>query len=233
MSPEYVEDHFIGCGETKWLAALGTSFTIVPMGAKRRNCKVEPPQKPYCVLGSLAKAFHCSGNSLGAQLADADFEDSLLAANRLTFTVDHGSAYGCQARKVRDYPLYFKAEHPTLWQVSRAHVLAIWQGLIFDSLEQESLSLTHDNLSQCIGALYQNDIVRGYMFVPHEEVRRPPHVTQAHAERAIDEALGGAKRQCLDGARVCSQCAQTLLLEAFSTTQRRKGSTARCRACVG
>jgi hypothetical protein len=212
MSADYVDTHLTSCGESAWLeAAVGETFVPVPQGAKRRGGKLEPVRKPFCVLGGLAKAFHHAGNVRGAELAEADCELSLLAKDRLKFAAARAPLYGCEARKVHVNALEFQAEHPTLLQVSRTHVLAILGRLLFDSNEPEPLLITPENLARCIGAPYGDAVVRGYEFVPQ--------TAKATLKRSRDE--------------VCAACKQGLTMEAFSKTQRSKGSAARCRMCVG
>jgi hypothetical protein len=226
LSAEYVDAHFASCGESAWLAAVGEAFVTVPQGAKRRSGKLEPVRKPFCVLGSLAKALRHADNARGAERAEADCETSLLVKDRLKFAAVRAASYGCEARKVHANALEVEAEHPTLLQVSRTHVLAILGRLLFDSNEQAPLPLTRENLARCIGAPYDGAVVRGYTFVPPG--------AKAASKRPVDEAPGDAKRPRLDGARrLCAACGQTLPTEMFTKSQlRSKGPAARCIACV-
>jgi len=225
MRADYVIAHFTSCGESAWLASVGEAFVTVPQGAKRRSGKLEPVRKPFCVLGSLAKALRQAGNARGAERAEADCEASLLVDDRLKFAAERAPSYGCEARKVHANALEVEAEHPTLLQVSRTHVLAILGRLLFDSNEPEPLPLTRENLARCIGAPYGGAVVRGYAFVPHGP--------KAAVKRPGDEAAGDAKRPRLDGAcRLCAACGQTLPTEKFTKSQRSKGPAARCVACV-
>lgn len=52
----------------------------------------------------------------------------------------------------------------TLLQVSRAHAVTVLHGLIFDATVAQPLPLTPANLTRCIGATYQEVLVRGYRF---------------------------------------------------------------------
>ena len=223
MSADYVDAHFTSSGESAWLQAVGEAFVAVPQGARRREGELELVRKPFCVLGSLAKALRHTGNAHGAERAEADCEASLLADDRLKFAAVCAPSYGCEARKVRTNALEVVAEHPTLLQVSRTHVLAISGHLIFDSNEPVPLPLTRENLARCIGAPYDGAVVRGYAFVPP---RAPP--------RALLRVppLGDAKRPRVDGVRTCAACRMTLPTGDFSNSQRVRGPSARCRVCV-
>ena len=229
LSADYVKNHFTSCGESAWLASVGEAFVTAPQGAKRRSGKLESVRKPFCVLGSLAKALRQAGNARGAERAEADCEASLLVDDRLKFAAECAPSYGCEAHKVHASALEVEAEHPTLLQVSRTHVLAILGRLLFDSNEPEPLPLTRENLAHCIGAPYGGAVVRGYAFVPPT-----PPAPKAAAKRPGDEApLGDAKRPRLNGAcRLCAACGQTLPTEKFTKSQRSKGPAARCVACV-
>jgi hypothetical protein len=83
MSRDYIEKHFESIGEADWLARVGAEWETVPAGARRRTRKVEQVRKPYCVLGSLAKCLRHQGDIDAANMAEADFEKSLLAKDRL------------------------------------------------------------------------------------------------------------------------------------------------------
>jgi hypothetical protein len=226
MSADYVDAHFASCGESAWLAdrTVGDAFVAVPQGAKRRSGKLEPVRKPFCVLGSLAQALRHAGIARGAERAEADREASLLADDRLKFAAVRALSYCCEARKVHANALEVEAEHPTLLQVSRTHVLAILGRHLFDSNEPEPLPLTRENLTRCIGAPYGDGVARGYAFVPPEE--------KAAVKRPSDEAPGDAKRRRLNGARLCAACGQTLPTEKFTKSQRSKGPSARCIVCL-
>lgn len=56
---------------------------------------------------------------------------------------------------------------------------------------------------------------------------------ETHAKRPADEAtLGDAKRARVDDTRLCAACERTLPTDAFTKSQRKKGSDARCRDCT-
>ena len=193
MSRKYVEDHFASVGEDAWLAALveddskNAPFVDVPKGAKRRRGKSEPVKKPYCVLGGLAMAIQHAGDAKGAELVSADCEESLTAKCRLKFASSRASTYGYQAEKVHAIAHECEANHPTLLQVSRTHVVTVLRGLLFDSAQPEPLPLTRANLDTCIGGPYSGDVVRGYRFVPlPKAVKRSMPMVGGDAKRGRD-----------------------------------------------
>ena len=227
MDPAYVKEHFARCGESKWLANLSVEFTPVPLGAKR-GARV---QQPYCVLGALAKVFQQAGNTDGARVARADCEESLLAVDRLKFAAGRAVAYGYEARRINAKATEVAAVHPTLLQVSRSHVVAIFDGRIFDAAEAKPLELTLDNLSRCIGAQCDDVAVRGYVFVPTELADTKGNAAAPPAKRPADEAPQDAKRPCFEE-RVCAACRQVLPKDTFSTRQWKKKADCCCKECL-
>ena len=191
MCPQYVEEHFRSCGEAAWLAAVGGDFLPVQKGARRRSGKVEPVRKPYCVLGSLAKALRHSGNVRGAERAEADCEASLLAPDRLVFAAERARLYGCESVKLRAKALEVNAANPVLLQVTRTHTVTIYSGLIFDANEPRPLELTRSNLELCTVAPH-ND-----MLVPVSSARSESPCSPRLLRQLEPLLPCGAKRACI------------------------------------
>jgi len=167
MEREHVEETFQH--EHTWLNRLqlfrgsgSGGFEPVRVGARRAERRVPP----YCVLGSLAKAFHYAGDHIGAKLVEDDCVVSMHHKNRMKYAAARAAAWRYEARKVQGRAIDMGAtERPKLLQVSRTHALTLMSGMIFDYAEARPLPLTRENLTRCIGAPYADIAVRGYEFV--------------------------------------------------------------------
>ena len=93
-----------------------------------------------------------------------------------------------------------EAEHPTLLQVSRTHVLAILSRL-FDSAEPAPLPLTRENLARCIGAPYGGGVVRGRVRAARPKAAAKQPGTRRSREAAARRVppLRGVRADAADG----------------------------------
>jgi len=190
LDADELEEHFRRCGESQWLANVARTglWTPVPQGAPLRRAVEPEVAKPYCVLGSLAKAVLYTGDAAAAEKIDADCEASVLAKDRLKFAATRASTYGYEARKVHVDPLHVASEHAVLMQVSRAHTVTIQGGLVFDANENEPLPLTRETLGRCIGGTYVDAVHRGYEFVPQATRRKRKGLTHESDARKVGRA---------------------------------------------
>lgn len=176
MDPKYLEKHFSENGESEFIQNLGWKWESVPIGIRRKKniptLKKEEQNEPYCVLGSLIKAFYHEGYTFSAVEAEYDRVESLRNKDRLKFAAVKAASYGFQTERIHVHPLQLVTEYPTLLHVARCHVVTICKGLIFDYLEGEPLLLTRANLDRCIGSSFQDAVVRGYKFIPHNNVKK-------------------------------------------------------------
>ena len=161
----------------------------MPRGARRCSKETEPVRKPYCVLGSLAKALRHIGNARGAERAEADREASLLASDRFVFAAERARFYGCDAMKVHAKALDVDAANPVLLQATRTHAVTIYAGLIFDANEPRPLELTCANLELCTGAPHNDMLVSVVSIARSKPAQRPACVSLNRSCRATQAAM--------------------------------------------